>query len=93
MDAYLTLPPTLNSHDNYCGNFLNTNFSTCPLLQGGRTLAATVDAYLTLPPTLNRLYTRLNGMQLTSKAKIDQLHVMSIFTKLFSKELTLQGIE
>ena len=26
-------------------------------------------------------------MQLTSKAEIDQLHVMSIFTKLFSKDL------
>ena len=32
-------------------------------------------------------------MQLTSKAEIDQLHVMSIFTKLFSKDLNLQGIE
>jgi len=32
-------------------------------------------------------------MQLTSKAEIDQLHVMSIFTKLFSKDLNRQGIE
>ena len=38
-------------------------------------------------------YARLNGMQLTSKAEIDQLHVMSIFTKLFSKDLNIQGIE
>ena len=87
VDAYITLPPTLNSHDrtavvisstqtlapgcccgvdgllpqqwtlisrqNCCSNFLNTNFSTCLLLRGGRTLAATVDAYITLPPTLN----------------------------------------
>ena len=42
---------------------------------------------------VNRLYARLNGMQLTSKAEIDQLHMMSIFTKLFSKDLNHQGIK
>ena len=29
--------------------------------------------------SFNRLYARLKGMQLTRKAAIDQLHVMSIF--------------
>ena len=53
----------------------------------------TLTLALTLTTCLNRLYARLNGMQLTSKAEIDQLHVMSIFTKLFSKDLNFQGIE
>ena len=34
---------------------------------------------------LNQLYVRKNGMQLTSNMEIDQLHMMSIFTKLFPK--------
>ena len=32
---------------------------------------------------INRLHVRLNGMQLTSNAEIDSLHVMSIFLKFF----------
>ena len=46
--------------------------------------------------SLNRLYVRLNGIQLTSNTEIDQLHVISfvsIFTKLFSKDLNCWGIE
>ena len=49
-----------------------------------------------MTPSLNRLYVRLNGIQLTSNTEIDQLHVISfvsIFTKLFSKDLNCRGIE